>query len=188
LRRQLDFYLSDSQTSLRIDIAAKASQIRRKSSKMDIKQVANSTARILVSYLTYQAMRVVVGQLSETNPPLSMWLQGFSSTGKLQDGEAYIQELLLADQDLAFRIMTVREYLADQIADFLPEMTRTEVKGSNMQLRCQHLERLVHGSPLVLELNVSELNVPELSDSDLNLGSSPEPNLNPENLSNPSNT
>jgi RbcX protein len=143
---------------------------------MDIKQVANSTARILVSYLTYQAMRVVVGQLSETNPPLSMWLQGFSSTGKLQDGEAYIQELLLSDQDLAFRIMTVREYLADQIADFLPEMTRTEVKGSNMKLRCQHLERLVHGS----------LFDSGSSDSEFNSGSSSEPNLNPENLSNPS--
>jgi hypothetical protein len=113
---------------------------------MNIKQVANSTSRTLVSYLTYEAMRVVVGQLSETNPPLSLWLRGFSSTGKLQDGEAYIQELLLTDQDLAFRIMTVRDYLADQIADFLPEMVRTEVKASNMKLRCQHLERLVNGS------------------------------------------
>jgi hypothetical protein len=118
---------------------------------MDIKQVANSTARVLVSYLTYEAMRVVVGQLSETNPPLSLWLRGFSSTGKLQDGEAYIQELLLANQDLAFRIMTVREHLAEQIADFLPEIARTEVKASNMKLRCQHLERLVHGSEPGLE-------------------------------------
>jgi RbcX protein len=122
---------------------------------MDIKQVANSTARVLVSYLTYESMRVVVSQLSETNPPLSIWLRGFSSAGKLQDGEAYIQELLLANQDLAFRIMTVREHLAEQIADFLPEIARTEVKASNMKLRCQHLERLVHGSEPDLKSSVS---------------------------------
>jgi len=126
---------------------------------MDIKQVTNSTARVLVSYLTYEAMRVVVGQLSETNPSLSLWLRGFSSTGKLQDGEAYIQELLLADQDLAFRIMIVRDHLADEIADFLPEITRTEVKASNMKLRCQHLERLVHGSSLEPD-SAQDLSVP----------------------------
>ncbi len=133
---------------------------------MDIKQVANSTARVLVSYLTYEAMRVVVGQLSETNPPLSLWLRGFSSTGKLQDGEAYIQELLLANQDLAFRIMIVRDHLADEIADFLPEIARTEVKASNMKLRCQHLERLVHGSKLSSELNLDQDSHPDASSSE----------------------
>ncbi|MDX1978571.1 MAG: chaperonin family protein RbcX [Pseudanabaenaceae cyanobacterium bins.68] len=112
---------------------------------MNINQVVKATARTLVSYLTYEAMRVVVDQLTETNPPLSLWLRGFSPTGKLQDGEQYIQELLLADQELAFRIMTVREHLAEQIADLLPEITLTEVKASNIKLRSQHLERLVNG-------------------------------------------
>jgi len=89
-------------------------------------------------------MRIVVAQLRETNPPQAIWLSGFSSTGKVQDGEAYIQELLLVDQDMAFRIMTVRQHIADEVLDFLPEMTRTGIQESNMKLRCQHLERIVH--------------------------------------------
>ena len=78
---------------------------------MDLKQIAKDTAKVLVSYLTYQAVRVVVAQLRETNPVLAIWLNGFSSTGKIQDGEAYLQELLQENQELALRIMTVREHL-----------------------------------------------------------------------------
>jgi len=111
---------------------------------MDLKQLAKATTKTLSSYLTYEAMRIVVAQLRETNPPQAIWLSGFSSTGKVQDGEAYIQELLLVDQDMAFRIMTVRQHIADEVLDFLPEMTRTGIQESNMKLRCQHLERIVH--------------------------------------------
>ncbi len=110
---------------------------------MDLKQVAKATAKTLVSYITYEAMRVVVDQLGENNPPLSMWLTRFSTSSKLQDGRAYIQELLSVNQELAFRIMTVRQHIADEIADFLPEMARTSIQEENMKLRCQHLERIV---------------------------------------------
>jgi hypothetical protein len=116
---------------------------------MDLKQIAKATAKTLTSYLTYEAMRTVVNQLRETNPPLAHWLAGFSPTGKLQDGEIYLQALLQANQELAFRIMTVRQYLAEEIADFLPEMTRTGIQESNMRLRCQHLERIVNFSESV---------------------------------------
>jgi glycerol-3-phosphate dehydrogenase len=109
---------------------------------MDLKQVAKDTAKTVVSYLTYQAVRTVVNQLRETNPPLSIWLNGFSSTGKIQDGEAYLQELLDANQQLAFRVMTVRAHLAEEIADFLPEMVRTGIQQANMEHRRQYLERV----------------------------------------------
>lgn len=109
---------------------------------MDLKHVVKSTAKTLSSYLTYQAVRMVVDQLSETNPPLSMWLSKFSSTGKIQDGEAYIQELLQANQELAFRVMTVRDYLAIEVTDFLPELVRTNIQQANMEHRRQHLERI----------------------------------------------
>jgi len=92
---------------------------------------------VLASYLTYQAVRIVVTQLSETNPPLAIWLNGFSSTGKVQDGKP-TSRVLPENQDLAFRIMVVREHLADR---FPPEMTRTGVKA-NMEHRRQHLEQL----------------------------------------------
>lgn len=109
---------------------------------MDLKQVAKDTTKVLASYLTYQAVRLVIAQLSETNPALSIWLGSFSSTGKIQDGEAYIQELMAADQPLAFRVMTVRETLAREVAEFLPEMTIAAIAQANMQHRCQYLERV----------------------------------------------
>jgi len=109
---------------------------------MDLKQIAKDTAKTLSSYLTYQAVRTVLAQLSETNPPLALWLHRFSSTDKIQDGEAYIQNLLREKQDLALRIMTVREHLAQEVADFLPEMVRAEIQQANMEHRRQHLERI----------------------------------------------
>lgn len=109
---------------------------------MDIKQVAKDTAKMLASYFTYQAMRTVLTQLSETDPPQALWLHSFSSRNSIQDGEAYLLELLREKQELAFRIMTVRQHLAEEVADFLPEMVRASLQQSNIEYRRQHLERI----------------------------------------------
>lgn len=129
---------------------------------MNLKQIAKDTAKVLTSYLTYQAVRVVVSQLSETHPPLAIWLNSFSSTGKIQDGEAYIQELLQEKPDLAMRIMTVRQHLAEEVADFLPEMTRTAIQQANTEHRRQHLERIT-------QLNVSDSTDEQPNPSDSHL-------------------
>jgi hypothetical protein len=113
---------------------------------MDLKQVAKDTTKVLSSYLTYQAVRIVIEQLSETNPPLSIWLSNFSSTTKIQDGEAYIRGLIEADQPLAFRVMTVREHLAQEVTEFLPEMTIAAIAQANMQHRVQYLEKVTQFS------------------------------------------
>ena len=109
---------------------------------MDLKQIAKDTAKTLISYLTYQAVRTVIAQLSETDPPCAFWLQNFSSREKIQDGEAYLKALFQERQDLAFRILTVREHLAEEIADVLPEMLRTSTQQANMAQRRQQLERM----------------------------------------------
>jgi len=116
---------------------------------MDLKRVAKNTAKTLISYLTYQALRIVLEQLGETDPPQALWLHAFSSRHSIQDGEAYIQALLGERQEIAFRIMTVRQHLAEEVVDFLPEMTRTGIQQSNMEYRRQHLERIT-------QLSVSE--------------------------------
>ncbi|BBD65874.1 MULTISPECIES: chaperonin family protein RbcX [Nostoc] len=108
---------------------------------MNLKQIAKDTAKTLQSYLTYQALRTVLAQLGETNPPLALWLHNFS-TDKIQDGEAYIEQLFREKPDLALRIMTVREHIAEEVADFLPEMVRTGIQQGNMEKRRQHLERI----------------------------------------------
>ncbi|HEY9883337.1 MAG TPA: chaperonin family protein RbcX [Thermosynechococcaceae cyanobacterium] len=109
---------------------------------MDLKQIAKDTAKTLISYLTYQAVRTVIAQLSETDPPRAFWLQNFSSREKIQDGETYLKALFQERQDLAFRILTVREHLAEEIADVLPEMLRTSTQQANMAQRRQQLERM----------------------------------------------
>nr|CAB08226.1 rbcX [Nostoc sp. NIVA-CYA 124] len=108
---------------------------------MNLKQIAKDTAKTLQSYLTYQALRTVLAQLGETNPPLELWLQNFSS-GKIHNGESFIEQLLREKPDLALRIMTVREHIAEEIAEFLPEMVRTGILQANMEQRRQHLERI----------------------------------------------
>nr|QPF15450.1 chaperonin-like protein [Rhizonema interruptum DIC422] len=107
---------------------------------MNIKQIAKDTAKMLQNYLTYQAVKTVLAQLSETNPPLALWLQYFSAD-KLQDGEPYIEELFREKPDLALRIMIVREHLAQEVTEYLPEMVRTGIMQANMEHRRQHLER-----------------------------------------------
>jgi RbcX protein len=108
---------------------------------MDLKQIAIATVKTLSSYLTYQAVRTVLTQLGETNPPLAFWLHNFSAD-KIQDGEAYIQSLFREKPDLALRIMTVREHIANEVSDFLPEMIRTGISQANTEHRRQHLERI----------------------------------------------
>lgn len=109
---------------------------------MDLKQVAKDTAKVLTSYFTYQALRIVLAQLSENDPPQALWLHSFSSRNSVQDGEAYLLALLQEKQELAFRLMTVRQHMAEEVADFLPEMVRTSIQQSNMEHRRQHLERI----------------------------------------------
>lgn len=128
---------------------------------MDVKQIAKQTAKTLISYLTYQAVRTVIAQLSETDPPVAIWLNGFSSTGKLQDGEAYLQELLAERQDLAFRIMTVRAHLAEEIVDFLPEMARTGIQQANMEHRRQYLERVTQMPDVAVEPSLEDSAAPD---------------------------
>jgi hypothetical protein len=134
---------------------------------MNLKQIAKDTAKTLQSYLTYQALKTVLNQLGETNPPLALWLQSFSAD-KIQDSEAYIQSLFQEKADLALRIMTVREHIAEEITEYLPEMVRDGIHQANMQHRRQHLERM------------AQINMPHPSSqseqqptSDPNLGNSP---------------
>ncbi|CEJ44235.1 RuBisCO chaperone RbcX [Umezakia ovalisporum] len=108
---------------------------------MNLKKIAKDTAKTLQSYLTYQALKTVLAQLGETNPPLALWLHNFSAD-KIQDGEAYLEQLFLERPDLALRIMTVREHIAVEVAEFLPEMVLTGIQQGNMEQRRQHLERI----------------------------------------------
>ncbi|QMS87652.1 chaperonin family protein RbcX [Nostoc edaphicum CCNP1411] len=131
---------------------------------MNLKQIAKDTAKTLQSYLTYQALRTVLAQLGETNPPLELWLHNFSS-GKIQNGESFLEQLLREKPDLALRIMTVREHIVEEIAEFLPEMVRTGIQQANMEQRRQHLERITQ----VVDTSNPSLQPEQQTTSDQNL-------------------
>jgi hypothetical protein len=109
---------------------------------MDLKQIAKDTTKTLITYLTYQAVKVVYEQLDETEPKRAYWLHQFSSRESISDGEAYLQVLFREDQSLGFRILTVREHLAQELAAYLPEMLTTSIQQANVEQRKQQLERM----------------------------------------------
>jgi hypothetical protein len=113
---------------------------------MDLKKIAKDTTRTLISYLTYQAVRVVYEQLDETEPKRAYWLHQFASSESIKDGEAFMRRLFAERADLAFRVLTVRETLAMELADFLPEMLTSEMQQANRLLRSQQLERMTQFS------------------------------------------
>jgi RbcX protein len=114
---------------------------------MDLKQIAKDTTKTLVSYVTYQALRVVIAQLDETEPKRAYWLRQFSHRVSIQDSETFLQALFQEEQRLAFRLLTVREHIADELADYLPEMLRAGIQQSNLQQRTQQLERMTQTDP-----------------------------------------
>jgi hypothetical protein len=128
---------------------------------MDLKQIAKDTTKTLISYLTFQAMRTVLAQLSETDPPRALKLHQFSLRERVENSEAYLQALFKEDQGLAFRILTVREHIATEIVEFLPEMLQTGIQQANMEQRRQQLERMTQVDPALSENH-------------------PEPDLNPQ--------
>ncbi len=118
---------------------------------MDLKQIAKDTTKTLVSYMTYQALRVVIAQLDETEPKRAYWLRQFSHRVSIQNSEAYLEALFREEQRLAFRLLTVREHITEEIADYLPEMVRTGIQQANLQQRTQQLERMTQVDPEVGE-------------------------------------
>lgn len=115
---------------------------------MSYKQIAKDTAKVLQSYLTFQAVKVIINQLTETNPPLAIWLTNYSDRASVQDSENYLNKLLGENKELVLRILTVREDLAEQVLEFLPEMVKTNIIESNIQHRRHLLERLTQTQSL----------------------------------------
>ena len=106
------------------------------------KKIANETVEVIQNYLTYQAVRLIIDQLSETNPKKGIWLRQYASTQNIQKGEAFIEGLMAEDKELVLRILKVREYLASEVMEFMPQMVRHNINQANVEHRRQLLERL----------------------------------------------
>jgi hypothetical protein len=133
---------------------------------MQPKDIAKDTAEVVQNYLTFKAVQLVIAQLAETNPQESIWLRQYSSGGKLRDAETYIQEIMSEPRgkELALRIMTVRELIAEQILEFLPEMVTLGIKQDNLAQRRHLLERLTQSASATSSPDESE-SAEEIEDS-----------------------
>ena len=129
------------------------------------KQVARDTAQVLQSYLTYQAVRTIIGQLRETNPTQAIWLTNYSDHHKIQDGEGYLDGLISENKELVLRIMKVREHLAEAVLEFMPEMVKVGISKANIEHRRHLLERLTQSQPPNSATN-SEISNSELDSND----------------------
>lgn len=109
---------------------------------MEFKEIAHETAKTLRSYLTYQAVRLISQQLGETNPGQAIWLGEFSKSHSIQDSDTYLEAMMQENKEIVLRILTVRENLAEEVLEFLPEMVLTQIKQSNGEHRRSLLERL----------------------------------------------
>lgn len=121
---------------------------------MTYKQVVKDTAKVLQSYLTYQAVKIIIDQLTETNPGQAIWLRNFSDRTKVQDSDNYLRELTLENKELVLRILTVRQDIAKKILEFLPEMVETNIEQSNIQHRRHLLERLTQTTSSLEDVNL----------------------------------
>lgn len=124
---------------------------------MDLKRIAKDTTQVLSSYLTYQAVRTVLSQLLETNRPVFHQFNEFASREKLQDGEAFITELLKEYPELGLRVMTVRSHIAEEVAEFLPEMLTSNIQQSNIEHRKKQLEKMTQMTSEELSASVEKI-------------------------------
>lgn len=131
---------------------------------MHPKEIAKDTAKVVQNYLTYQAVKLIIAQMAETNPGEAIWLRQYSSGGKLQDGEKYLEELMtqLQGKPLVMRILTVRDDLARQVLEYLPEIVSTSITQANLEHRRHLLERLTQSAS---ETENSELDTLDTNES-----------------------
>jgi hypothetical protein len=136
---------------------------------MSYKQVVKDTAKVLQSYLTYQAVRIIIQQLSETNPGQSIWLSQYSDRQKVQDSDSYLEQLIKENKELALRVLTVRQDLAEQVLEFLPEMVNSNIIQSNMEHRRRLLELLTQTeSSSLISSSTDETNIESQSNQSEN--------------------
>ena len=126
--------------------------------------IARDTTKVVQNYLTYQAVKIIIDQLTETNPGEAIWLRQYSSGGKLQDAEKYLDELMaeVNGKPLVMRVLTVRDDLAKQVMEHLPGMVCGSVQEANLTHRRRLLERLTQSSSEVSDFN-SESDIDESS-------------------------
>ncbi|KAF3666336.1 putative ABC transporter C family member 10-like [Capsicum annuum] len=62
----------------------------------------------ILNYFTYKAVRTILNQLNEMNPPQYQWFNDYVTENKPNDGKRFIRDLAKEKQELAEKVMTTR--------------------------------------------------------------------------------
>ncbi|GAB2277023.1 hypothetical protein Dimus_011731 [Dionaea muscipula] len=65
----------------------------------------------ILNYFTYKAVRTVLNQLYEMNPPRYRWFYNYVASNKVADGKRFLRSLGKEQHDLAERVMVTRLHL-----------------------------------------------------------------------------
>jgi hypothetical protein len=115
---------------------------------VDSKRLASAAAKTLQTYVTFQAVQLILEQLNETNPSQAIWLRHYAIEHPIRDDVEFLSGLTGERKDLVFRILTVRAEIADTVLEFLPELVRSNITQANINLRRLMLERLTQTSDI----------------------------------------
>lgn len=62
----------------------------------------------ILNYFTYKAVRTILNQLNEMNPPQYHWFNDYVAANKPRDGKHFIRNLAKEKQELAEKVMATR--------------------------------------------------------------------------------
>ncbi|KAE8657822.1 armadillo repeat-containing protein 8-like [Hibiscus syriacus] len=100
--------------------------------------------RQLLNYFTYKAVRTVLNQLYEMNPPQYTWFYQFAAANKPTDGKRFLRILGKERQELAERVMITRLHLYGKwikICDHA--QIYKEISDENLELMRERLTETV---------------------------------------------
>ncbi|KAK4356524.1 hypothetical protein RND71_025495 [Anisodus tanguticus] len=62
----------------------------------------------ILNYFTYKAVRTILNELNEMNPPQYQWFNDYVTANKPKDGKCFIRNLAKEKQELAEKVMVTR--------------------------------------------------------------------------------
>ncbi|XP_060216023.1 chaperonin-like RbcX protein 2, chloroplastic [Lycium barbarum] len=62
----------------------------------------------ILNYFTYKAVRTILNELNEMNPPQYQWFNDYVAANKPKDGKRFIRNLAKEKQELAEKVMVTR--------------------------------------------------------------------------------
>ncbi|KAG0565895.1 hypothetical protein M758_7G020800 [Ceratodon purpureus] len=98
----------------------------------------------LLDYFTYKAVKTVLAQLSEMNPPEYAWFYNFVVNNKPQDSKLFVRILVKERQELGERVMVTRLHLFNKwVKKYNHVQMHKAISDQNLELLRERLIQTV---------------------------------------------